>query len=92
MGEQFGDNRAQALEAAKNTGAAALETAGGVGFSEAAAPTLRLIAHEWGPNAITALEEAAKAHPIVARIIGHALADTGTLAAAKWLKLFGSGK
>jgi len=44
MGEEMGDNKAQAMDALKNTGMAALETAGGVlGASEFEPVTARVI-------------------------------------------------
>ena len=48
MGEQFGDNKAQAMQALKSTGQAALETAGGIAGASVAGPVLAAIASHFG--------------------------------------------
>ena len=50
---------------------------------------LKHIATEYGAPAIKALSDAAESHPLVAKVIGHALADMGALSLAKYMKLFG---
>lgn len=64
-------------------------TVAGAPLASEAGAAMRLIAHEYGAPAITALEQAAASHPFVAKLIGHALVDTGLLGVAKWVKLFG---
>ena len=99
MGQEMGNNADQARFAAKSTGQAALETAGGIlGASaapqaiEAAGSALRFLSHEYGQPAVEALKQAAQQHPVVAKVIGHALADMGVLGVAKWVKLFGNSE
>ena len=57
--------------------------------TEAAAPAMRYIATEWGAPAVKALQTAAEAHPIVAKVIAHGLTEMGMLSMAKYMKLFG---
>lgn len=59
-------------------------------FTYAAEPALKYIASEWGAPAIKAIEEAGARHPIVAKLLAHALADAGALSVAKYMKLFGN--
>jgi hypothetical protein len=99
MGAEIGDNKAQAKEALHNTINAAGETAAGVlGASvvpealEAATPVLKHIASQYGEPAIQAIRDAAKSHPIVTKLLTHALETAGGLSMAKYMHLFGSGK
>ncbi len=57
--------------------------------SETAAPALRYMASEWGAPAVKALQAAADAHPLVAKVIAHGLADAGLMGVAKYMKIFG---
>jgi hypothetical protein len=54
-------------------------------------PVIKAIATEYGASAINAIKEAATAHPIVAKLLLHALASAGGLTLAKYMNLF-SGK
>jgi hypothetical protein len=72
-----------------HVGAVGTAAAGAELLGEGAAPALRYMAHEWGAPAVTALEEAAKSHPLVAKIIAHGLADASLMGVAKYMKLFG---
>lgn len=70
-------------------GAAGAGLMAGSVLNEATAPALRHIATEYGEPVLKAIEEAAKQHPLVAKLITHALADAGTLSLAKYIGLFG---
>lgn len=98
MGAEIGNNTAQAKGAIHQTINAAGETAAGVlGASalpealEAATPVLKHIASEYGDPAIQAIKDAAKSHPVVTKLLTHALETASGLSMAKYMHIF-SGK
>lgn len=63
-------------------------------LSEAAAPVLRHIATEYGQPAIAAIKSAAESHPLVAKLITHALETAAGMKMADYMGAFSkwSGK
>lgn len=53
------------------------------------ATLLTMLGASYGPEALEAMKAAADSHPLVAKLLAHALANTGTLTVAKYLHMFG---
>ncbi len=80
------------LHLAKHTaeGAAAGATVAGLAMaSPLAAPALAHIAKDFGKPAVEAIKAAAASHPLVAKLIGHALETVSGITIAKYMNLFG---
>jgi hypothetical protein len=96
MGQEMGDNKAQAVQAAKSTAQAALETAGGVAgagpaaaLEEGSAAVLSHLATTYGAPAMKAISDAAKAHPILAELIKDGLKTAGATKIFEYMSKYG---
>jgi len=77
---------AEVLAAAPGIGAGGAAALAGVGEGTA---VLKHIADTYGPVAVKAIGDAAQAHPIVAKLLTHALETAGGLSLVKYFKLLG---